>query len=205
MSVPANCKVLRGQWVFRRKLDSNGNTTRYKSCYVFGGNQQVPGRDYDRTSAPTACTEAFRLLLSYAATHDWDTQQFDVKTAYLNGVLGPDDVQYMEQPRGFEAPSKETYVWMLKKSLYGMKQAGWIWNRTMNKEMVSWGFKRIPCKWCIYWHKTETGIVMVGIHVDDFVSVGSSKAANDNFRDDLKGSFEISEGPLDLCLGIKLD
>jgi hypothetical protein len=29
--------------------------------------------------------------------------------------------------------------------------------------------------------------------------------ANDKFRDDLKGSFKISEGPLNLCLGIKLD
>jgi hypothetical protein len=172
---------------------------------VFGGNRQVPGCDYDRTSAPTARTEAFRLLLSYAATHDWETQQFDVKTAYLNGVLGPKDVQYMEQPKGFEEPGKETYVWMLKKGLYGMKQAGRIWNKTMNRDMVSWGFKRVPCEWCDYWRRTEAGTIMVGVHVDDFVAVGSSKGTIDKFRDDLKGSFEISEGPLDLCLGIKLD
>jgi hypothetical protein len=64
---------------------------------------------------------------------------------------------------------------MLKKSLYGMKQAGWIWNQTMNKEMVSCGFKRILCKWCIYWHKTDKGVVTVGVHVDDYVAIGSSR------------------------------
>jgi hypothetical protein len=42
-SVPSNCKVLQGQWVYHCKLDSNRNMTRYKSCYVFGGNHQVPG------------------------------------------------------------------------------------------------------------------------------------------------------------------
>jgi hypothetical protein len=111
----------------------------------------------------------------------------------------------MEQPKGFEEAGKETYVWMLKKGLYGMKQAGQIWNKTMNKDMVSWGFKHIPCEWCVYWRKTESGTIMVGVHVDDFVAVGSSTSAIDNFRNNLKGSFEISEGPLDLCLGIKLD
>jgi hypothetical protein len=204
-AVPADRKVLKGQWVYRRKIDSNGNTTRYKSRYVFGGNRQVPGWDYDRTSAPTARAEAFRTLLSYAATNDWDTQQFDVKTAYLNGVLEPEDVQYMEQPKGFVEPGKETFVWMLKRSLYGMKQAGRIWNKTMNKEMLSWDFKRVPCEWCIYYRKTEAGIVFVGVHVDDFVSIGSTRDANDAFKTNLKGSFEISEGPLDLCLGIKLE
>jgi hypothetical protein len=58
-AVPANRKVLRGQWVFCRKVDSSGNTTRYKSCYIFGSNRQVPGWDYDRTSAPTARAKAF--------------------------------------------------------------------------------------------------------------------------------------------------
>jgi hypothetical protein len=110
----------------------------------------------------------------------------------------------MEQPKSFMEPGEETFVWMLKHSLYGMKQAGWIWNKTMNKEMVSWDFKRIPCKWCIYYHKTETGIVFVGVHVDNFVSIGSTREANDAFKANLKGSFEISEGPLDLCLGIRL-
>jgi hypothetical protein len=97
-AVPSDCKVLYGQWVFRRKVNSSGNTTWYKSHYIFGGNCQVSGWDYDRTSAPTAHAKAFYLLLSYTRMHDWDTQQFDIKTTYLNGILGPEDVQYMEQP-----------------------------------------------------------------------------------------------------------
>jgi hypothetical protein len=86
-----------------------------------------------------------------------------------------------------------------------MKQAGQIWNKTMNKDMVSWGFKHVLCEWYVYWHKTESRTIIVGVYVDDFVAVGSSVDAIDNFRNNLKGSFKILEGPFDLCLGIKLD
>jgi hypothetical protein len=79
--------------------------------------------------------EAFRALLSFAATKDYDTQQFDVKTAFLNGILSDNKRQYMEQPKGFEEPGKEDWVWELCRGLYGMKQAGQIWNKTLNEAM----------------------------------------------------------------------
>jgi hypothetical protein len=198
-------KVLRGKFVYRRKLDANGNMSHYKSCYVFGGHRQVPGHDYDQTTTPTARMEAFCTILSFAATNDYDTQQFDVKTAFLNGILDEDEVQYMEQPKGFEEPGKEDWIWELCKGLYGMKQAGRIWNKTINQAMLDWGFKRLPCKWCIYYRKTETGIVLVAIHVDDFLSVASSHEANDEFKGQLKSRFSISEGEVDLCLGICIE
>jgi hypothetical protein len=204
-SVPAGQKVLKGKFVYRWKLDVNGNISRYKSRYVFGGHRQIPGRDYDRTTAPTARMEAFRTILSFAATNDYDAQQFDVKTAFLNGVLGSDEVQYMEQPKGFEEPGKEDWVWELCKGLYGMKQAGRIWNKTLNQAMLDWGFKRLPCEWCIYYRKTDIGIVIVAVHVDNFLSVASSRAANEQFKDQLKSCFDISEGKVDLCLGIRIE
>jgi hypothetical protein len=149
--------------------------------------------------------EAFRTILSFAATNDYDAQQFDVKTAFLNGVLDEDEVQYMEQPKGFEEPGKEDWIWELCKGLYGMKQAGRIWNKTVNQGMLEWDFKRLPCEWCIYYRRTGTGIVLVAIHVDDFLSVASSREANDVFKNQLKSRFTISESDVDLCLGIRIE
>jgi hypothetical protein len=186
-------------------MDAAGNVSRYKSHYVFGGHRQMPGWDYDRMMALTAHMEAFRTILSYAATNDYNAQQFDVKTAFLNGVLDEDEVQYMEQPKGFEEPGKEDWVWELWKGLYSMKQAGRIWNKTVNKAMLDWEFKRLPCKWCIYYRRTENGILIVAIHVDDFLSAASSCEANEHFKSQLKSRFEISEGEVDLCLGIRIE
>jgi hypothetical protein len=204
-AVPPDRKVLRGKFVYRRKFGADGAVSRYKSRYVFGGHRQVPGRDYDRTTAPTARMEAFRTLLSFAASKDYDAQQFDVKTAFLNGVLSDDEKQYMEQPKGFEEPGKEDWVWELCRGLYGMKQAGRIWNKTLNEAMQGWMFKRLPCEWCIYYRRTEKGIVIVAIHVDDFLSIASSREANEEFKQQLKARFEISEGDVDLCLGLRIE
>ena len=52
----------------------------------------------------------------------------DVKLAYLHGVL--DEEIYMEQPEGFIVKGEESKVCRLVRSLYGLKQAGQVWNRT---------------------------------------------------------------------------
>ena len=52
----------------------------------------------------------------------------DVKLAYLHRVL--DEEIYMEQPEGFITKGEENKVCRLVRSLYGLKQAGQVWNRT---------------------------------------------------------------------------
>lgn len=59
-----------------------------------------------------------------------------------------------------------------------MKQAGRIWNKTLNGHMKKWGFIQLACEACIYYWKNATGTVMVGVHVDDFLAIRSIKSAN---------------------------
>ncbi len=56
----------------------------------------------------------------------------------------------MEQPKGFEERGKEDWVWELKKGLYGMKQGGRLWNRTMDGFMKELGFTQLSVEHCIY-------------------------------------------------------
>ena len=60
----------------------------------------------------------------------------DVKLAYLHGVLKEEI--YMKQPEGFIAKGDEKKVCRLMHSLYGLKQAGQVWNGTFahNKEEI---------------------------------------------------------------------
>ncbi|KAJ4704467.1 Retrovirus-related Pol polyprotein from transposon TNT 1-94 [Melia azedarach] len=60
-------------------------------------------------------------LLVIVVHQDLELEQLDVKTAFLHGEL--EEEIYMTQPDGFQVPSKEDYVYKLKKSLYGLKQS----------------------------------------------------------------------------------
>ena len=56
----------------------------------------------------------------------------------------------------------------------------------MNNAMVGWGFTRLPCEYCIYYRKTDTGIIITSVHVDDFISLGTNAAENQQFKADLR-------------------
>jgi hypothetical protein len=125
---------------------------------------------------------------------------------FLHGLLDSDEVCYMHQPKGFLKPGREDWIWELQKGLYGMKQGSLVWNRTMNDTMLSWGFTRLKCEHCIYYHKTEQGILLIAIHIDDFLTVGSNKTIIADFKTQLCTKWSISDlGDVCFCLGIAID
>ena len=82
---------------------------------------------------------------------------------------------------------------------------GRIWNKTMNKAMVSWGFTRLTCESCIYYRKANTGIIITAIHVDDFLSIVSTTAENEHFKEQIKTIWKISSsGEARYCVGIAI-
>jgi len=203
--IPTGRKVLRGKWVLLLKRDENGNPVRHKARFVVKGFEQVFGQDYVDTTSPTTRMESVRLLLNIAATKDWDIQQIDVKTAFLYGLLPPDEVQYLEQPESFAEPGKEDWVWCLQRGLYGMKQSGRIWNKTMHKAMLNWGFRRLHADPCVYYRVTPLGTVLSAVHVDDFLIVSSSPEASRSFKEELKSLWTISDlGEARFCMGIAI-
>ena len=54
------------KWVFRNKLDENGEITRNKARLVCKGYAQEEGINYGETFAPVARLEGVRILLAYA-------------------------------------------------------------------------------------------------------------------------------------------
>jgi len=64
------------------KWDEAGNIMRHNVCFIAKGYEQIYGQDFTQTTAPTARLESFHVLLHIATAHDWDAQQFDIKTAF---------------------------------------------------------------------------------------------------------------------------
>jgi hypothetical protein len=108
-----------GRWVFKTKLYSNGEISRFKARFVARGYSQIEGIDFFETFSPVVWSESVRILILLASTEDWDIEQFDLKTAFLYGPLTEE--VYMTQPEGFHDGS--TKVCRLRKGLYGLKQS----------------------------------------------------------------------------------
>ncbi|KAJ0392066.1 hypothetical protein P43SY_011689 [Pythium insidiosum] len=83
----------------------DGPVDRFKARLVIKGFLQKYGVDYTEIFAPVVRMEILRLLLALAAAMDWEVEQMDVKTAFLNGYL--EEEIYMEQPMGYTVLASE--------------------------------------------------------------------------------------------------
>ena len=163
---PQHKNIIGTKWVFRNKLNEQGEVTRNKARLVAQGYSQQEGIDYTETFAPVARLEAIRLLLSYAVNHGIILFQMDVKSAFLNGVI--EEEVYVKQPPGFEDIKYPDHVFKLKKSLYGLKQAPRAWYERLHNNLLQIGFQRTNDNSSLYIKEgPDKKIVLAEIFVDD--------------------------------------
>jgi len=75
--------IIGTKWVFRNKMDEDGNIISNKARLVAKGYNQEEDIDFDETYAPVARLEAVRLLLAYACMCNFKLHQMDVKKCIL--------------------------------------------------------------------------------------------------------------------------
>ena len=126
VDLPEGVNMVGSKWVFKEKKDTAENVIQYKAHLVTQGFSQVPGVDYFNTLAPVACLASIHTVLAFVASEDYETGQMNIKSAYLNGELTDKEVIHMKEAPGYESVGVEKgmKVYRLKKSLYGLKQAG---------------------------------------------------------------------------------
>ena len=90
------------KWIFKKKMDTDGNVTVYKARLVAKGFSQVQVVDYDEIFSPVAMLKSVRIMLAIAAFFDYEIWQMDVKTTFLNDFLNEE--LYMMQTEGFVDP-----------------------------------------------------------------------------------------------------
>ena len=82
VDLPPGAKPVGCKWLYKRKLDADGNVATYKARLVAKGYTQRPGIDFEDTFSPVAMPKSIRILLAIAAYHDYEIWQMDVKTAF---------------------------------------------------------------------------------------------------------------------------
>lgn len=107
----------------------------------------------------------------------WGAQQIDIKTAYRFR-------RTWQRGLGLEATARA------------------LWHETTS---LAWGFTKLACESCVYYHKTATGTVIVAVQVDDFLSVVSSKVKSDRFKEQMEECTISDLGCVRFVVGIAVE
>ena len=85
---PKDNNVIGTKWVFRNKLNENGQVVRNKTRLVWKGYAQVEGIDFEETCSPIARLEAIKMFLAFASFKNFEVYRMDFKSStFLNGNL----------------------------------------------------------------------------------------------------------------------
>ena len=200
---PQGVKPIPVRWIFKKKLDAQGNIERYKARLVAKGFMQREGVDFNEVFAPVSKPTTLRTLLGMVASQDLELHQLDIKTAFLNGEL--EETIYMQQPRGYEEGSTNT-VCLLKKSLYGLRQAPRAWHTRLKQELEHMGFTASEADPGLYTaHFKHTSIYLL-VYVDDILIAAKTQEAIDHVKARLTDACDVRDlGPAKYFLGMSLD
>lgn len=83
--LPKGVKPIGVKWVFKTKLNEDGNMEKLKARLVEKGYGQRHGIDYTKVFALVARLDIIRVILAMAAQFNWEIFQLDVKSAFLHG------------------------------------------------------------------------------------------------------------------------
>jgi hypothetical protein len=176
IDLPPGRKAIDNCWVHDIKRDG-----RLKARLVVKGFSQVEGMDYNQVFLPVVRFETVRVMLALCALKNWHIEGLDVCNAYLYGELKEEI--YMRQPEGFKVKGKEHMVIRLNCVLYGLKQAGLVWYRTLAKSLKEIGLTPINSDAGIYIYWCGDEFVIAIVYVDDALFVGPNPALTRSVKD----------------------
>lgn len=199
VDLPKDRKAIGSKWVLKRKPD--GNSFKYKARLVAQGFSQKYGVDYDEVFAPVARGTTMRILLSLAGKKNLIVKHYDVASAFLNGKL--EEEIFMKPPKGIDTKGK---VYRLKKSLYGLKQAANVWNKSLHESLTRNGCVQNKSDSCLYSYTSGGDIVHLLIHVDDILAATNNVETLSILMTNVGRDFEIKDlGNAKSYLGIELE
>ncbi|SGY86518.1 BQ5605_C009g05824 [Microbotryum silenes-dioicae] len=198
--VPADAKILGSRFVFRTKRDQHGQVKSYKGRLVARGDSQRSGIDFDETFAPVAKFTSIRALLALAAAHGYHVHQADIDKAYLHGKL--DKPLYIRVPDGIYMPGK---VLQLHRSLYGLRQAGRIWNDEIDSALSALGYAATESDHCVYVRTAGDERHYIALYVDDLLMISPSLPEIERTLQGLEQRYGVKRlGEAEYILGIQI-
>ena len=206
-SVPKGHRPIKCKFVYRKKLLKDGSLS-FKSRLVGCGYSQRAGVDFssDELFAGVASYSSFRFLMSLACQKNYILVQSDIQAAYLQADLS--ESIWMEAPPDMWVDGKpprdkdgNELCCLLKKSLYGLRQAGHAWGECFKDFLLrdpdyNMGFKELTADPNLYVKNFVLGgkpqQIILGVYVDDCLAAFSSHEAMEWYMERLGKRFPVN-------------
>jgi len=204
MDLPTGAKTIGFKWLFKTKLNEEGEVDKYKARLVAKGYSQQHGINFSEVFAPIARMDTIRLIPTLASCEGWDIFQLDVKSEFLHGELSED--VYIEQPKGYVKKGKEHKVYKLHKALYDLRQAPRAWFSCIESHFMKDGFQKCPSEQTLFIKRSSGGnILIVSIYVDDLIYTSNDTCMMIKFKNSMMQAFDMSNlGKMRFFLGIEI-
>lgn len=170
-------QVMRCRWLLPWKpidpVEAKGNADakKAKARLVVLGYLDPQLEEIPRDS-PTMSKASRMMVLQLIASKQWTLMSFDIKAAFLQGqpqssrVLGLEPVPELATAMKLQ----EDEICQLVKGAYGLVDAPYLWYKTLQKELLSLGFRASPfdpCVFLLFDEEKGNPKGILGIHVDD--------------------------------------
>ena len=174
------------------KHDEHGDPDRTKSRIVALGNFEDDIWSKSDRYAPVISKTNHRLLTTIAVDMGRKQKQGDCKNAFLHPDLPENETIICRPPHGCPL-SKIDELWLLKKTIYGLRRSPHHWFKYISEAFLRLGLKPLPNEPCIFTGTLIKGEppIYVGLYVDDFTYFSASDAVENAFEDRLGSDIEV--------------
>ena len=198
--VPKGKNILKSKGVWKLKYTDTGDIDKYKFRLTACGYSQIYGSDFSETHAGVVSMPVFRLFCGLVAALNLKTRLYDVGNAFLECDL--EEELYMQLPDYLGGD-----VVRLRKAIYGLKQSGMLFVKTMATYLKSLGFQQSKTEPCMFTLITRIddappewkgwGYITVLTYIDDVPVASNSDSLINWLGGALKSRFrKVTDEPL---------
>eukprot|EP00961_Rhodomonas_salina_P172870 2330981-Rhodomonas_salina.1 len=142
---PIHVAPIPSKFVYKNKRDREGNICQRKARVVARGDLQNEC-EYNNTDSPTSKFTTIRTIISTACQENMELFHWDIQGAFMTSTL--DTEIFMELPSGYSLPEGKCIL--LKRSLYGLKQASALFHDTLEDWLLTYCFKAVGADGVIF-------------------------------------------------------
>ncbi|CAI7874703.1 unnamed protein product, partial [Closterium sp. NIES-53] len=164
----------------------------------------VSGMWIFRTFSPTSKMTTLRVLLNVAAQRDYELHSLDFSTAFLQGSLHEEI--WLRRPPGFTGSFPAGTQWILRRPVYGLRQAPREWHDTLMTTLAALGFAPSTSDPFLFLRTITTlPPFYVLVYVDDLVFATDDTEALANVKSELQKRHTCTDlGELTSYLGLRI-